>query len=212
MTSEVVVTLMPYFVLTAGLLVLLLTTAFLRGHLVALIVTLISLLAVLYVTPASIESGPQTLSDLIVIDGVALFFNVLFILAAIVTTVTGYRYLESRSRSYEEFYILVVTSTLGAMTMAAAEHFASFILGLEILSISLYALIAYPERGRASLEAATKYLILSGVASTTILFGMALVYVSTGSMTFSETLASDSSGTIYALGQSMSLLALSFNL
>ncbi len=212
MTSEVVVTLMPYFVLTAGLLVLLLTTAFLRGHLVALIVTLISLLAVLYVTPASIESGPQTLSDLIVIDGVALFFNVLFILAAIVTTVTGYRYLESRSRSYEEFYILVVTSTLGAMTMAAAEHFASFILGLEILSISLYALIAYPERGRASLEAATKYLILSGVASTTILFGMALVYVSTGSMTFSETLASDSSGTIYALGQSMILLGLAFKL
>ena len=212
MTSEVVVTLMPYFVLTAGLLVLLLPTAFLRGHLVALIVTLISLLAVLYVTPASIESGPQTLSDLIVIDGVALFFNVLFILAAIVTTVTGYRYLESRSRSYEEFYILVVTSTLGAMTMAAAEHFASFILGLEILSISLYALIAYPERGRASLEAATKYLILSGVASTTILFGMALVYVSTGSMTFSETLASDSSGTIYALGQSMILLGLAFKL
>ena len=212
MTSEVVVTLMPYFVLTAGLLVLLLTTAFLRGHLVALIVTLISLLAVLYVTPASIESGPQTLSDLIVIDGVALFFNVLFILAAIVTTVTGYRYLESRSRSYEEFYILVVTSTLGAMTMAAAEHFASFILGLEILSISLYALIAYPERGRASLEAATKYLILSGVASTTILFGMALVYVSTGSMTFSETLATDSSGTIYALGQSMILLGLAFKL
>ena len=212
MNPAVVVALMPYLVLSGGLLVLLLTTAFLRGHMVALLVTLISLLAVLYVTPAALESGRQGLDGLIVIDGVALFFNILFVLAAIATAITGYRYLETRSRSHEEFYILLVTSTLGAMTMAAAEHFASFILGLEILSISLYALIAYPEKGRASLEAAAKYLVLSGVASTTILFGMALVYAGTGSMIFSETVDGDAYGGLYTLGQSMILLGLAFKL
>ncbi|GIT39153.1 MAG: hypothetical protein Ct9H300mP8_03490 [Gammaproteobacteria bacterium] len=79
----------------------------------------------------------------------------------------------SPSVELEEFYMLILTATLGAMVMAAASHFATLILGLEILSISLYAMICYPQEGKLPLEAAAKYLVLSGVASTTMLFGIA---------------------------------------
>ena len=118
--------------------------------------------------------------------------------------------MDRRAAQREEFYILLLTATLGAMTMAAAAHFGAFLLGMEILSISLYAMIAYPDSGRRPLEAAFKYLVLSGVASTTILFGMALVYGETGSMVFAEALAGD--GVLSRVGQGMILAGLAFKL
>jgi len=123
---------------------------------------------------------------LLMLDGHAAFFNALFLVLAIVTAVNGYLYLNVRGRDVSEFYILLATATLGAMVLASAQHFASLLLGLEILSISLYTLIAYPEEGHPPLEAALKYLVLSGVGSTTALFGMALIYNATGSLQFME--------------------------
>ena len=96
------------------------------------------------------------------------------------------RYLEGRAGSPEEFYLLLLMATLGAMTLASAQHFAALLLGLEILSISLYAMVAYPEEDHPPLEAALKYLVLSGVGSTIMLFGMALIYHSTGALGFAE--------------------------
>ena len=57
-----------------------------------------------------------------------------------------------------------------------ATHFASFFLGLEILSVSLYALIAYPRRAAEFVEAGVKYLVLAAATAAFLLFGMALVY------------------------------------
>ena len=217
MSAQAYTALAPYIVLTGGLMVLLLVTAFVRSHVLTLVVAVASLLASLASIPTAMSVGPQTISDFMTIDGYAHFFNALFVLAAVATALVSHRYLADRVRSAEEFYILLVTSTLGAMAMTGAAHFASFILGLEILSISLYAMIAYPERGTAPLEAAAKYLILSGVASTTILFGMALVYAGVGSMLFVDVLTAggltDSTNSVYySIGQAMILVGLAFKL
>jgi len=69
--------------------------------------------------------------------------------------------------------------------LAASRHFISFFLGLEILTISLYALIAYPRDDRRNFEASAKYLVLAGTASAILLFGLALLYAATGTMDFS---------------------------
>ena len=71
----------------------------------------------------------------------------------------------------------------GSVTLAASTHFASFFLGLEILSVSLYALIVYPLHREKYVEAAVKYLVLAGSTSAFLVFGMALVYAETGTMT-----------------------------
>ena len=68
------------------------------------------------------------------------------------------------------------------MILLASVHFASFFLGLEVLSVSLYGLIAYPRRRPQAVEAAFKYLVLAGTTSAFLLFGMALVYAVTGTM------------------------------
>jgi NADH-quinone oxidoreductase subunit N len=70
--------------------------------------------------------------------------------------------------------------------LTAATHFASFFLGIEILSVSLYGLAAYLRHSDKSLEAGVKYLILAALSSAFILFGMALVYAETGAMAFAE--------------------------
>src|SRR5208283_5774942 len=76
----------------------------------------------------------------------------------------------------------MLLATLGAVVLAAGNHFVSFFLGIELLSISLYALIAYPRKTDAHTEAGVKYLILAAVSSSFILFGMALIYADTGNM------------------------------
>lgn len=82
--------------------------------------------------------------------------------------------------------MLLLLATLGASVLAASSHFASLFLGLEILSISLYAMIAYTYRERQRVEAGLKYLILAAASSAILLFGMALVYAATGALSFTE--------------------------
>ena len=79
--------------------------------------------------------------------------------------------------------MLLLTATLGSAVLVASTHFASFFLGLEILSVSLYALIVYPIHRPDVVEAAVKYLVLAGATSAFLVFGMALVYAETGTMT-----------------------------
>jgi NADH-quinone oxidoreductase subunit N len=85
----------------------------------------------------------------------------------------------------EESHLLVLLGTFGAMALVASSHFASLFLGFELLSIPLFALAGYTYK-RTALEAALKYLIMAGVASAFLLFGMALFYADTGSMALSH--------------------------
>ncbi|MGD8568880.1 MAG: NADH-quinone oxidoreductase subunit N [Gammaproteobacteria bacterium] len=84
----------------------------------------------------------------------------------------------------EEFYILLLVSTLGAFILVSSAHFATFFLGLEVLSIPLLAMIAYPIHNNHAIEAGVKFLVLTALASAFLLFGMALIYAQTGTMEF----------------------------
>ncbi|NKB99559.1 MAG: NADH-quinone oxidoreductase subunit NuoN [Pseudomonadales bacterium] len=187
MSGVTISSLAPLISIAAALVVLLLVVAFSRGHLTAFLTTLTGLVVTLLITIGGFNMEPHRAMHLLLIDGYANFFTLLFVTSAIVTALFGHSYLQGRRGELEEFYILLVIATLGAIVMAAATHFASFILGLEILSIALYSMVAYPEEEHAPLEAAMKYLVLSAVASTTILFGMAMIYNATGNMQFVST-------------------------
>lgn len=181
--------LLPWLVLGGALLVLMLTIAFHRSHGVAVLLALAGLLATLVCVVFTPFDGARFVTPLLLVDGYARFFAALFLLGAVVVVVISHRYLHGGPDDPEEYYLLLLAATLGAMTLGAANHFASFFLGLEVLSIALYVLISYPRTGHPPLEAALKYLILSGASSTTLLFGMALVYAATGAMSFPEVAA-----------------------
>ena len=213
MTAAVVSALLPLLVLSGGIVVLLVVAAWLRSGAVAFVGALVVLGATIAVLPLALAAGVQDIDGLLDIDGYALFFQGLFALAAVATAVLSYRYLKPRAAHAQEFYILLLVATLGAAVTAATDHFAGFLLGIEVLSISLYAMIAYPQEGRGPLEAAAKYLVLSGAGTSTMLFGMALIYLVTGTLEFAPAGEMGShQHLLLAVGQAMLLIGVFFKL
>jgi NADH-quinone oxidoreductase subunit N len=85
-----------------------------------------------------------------------------------------------------EFYVLALFSTLGMMVMISANHFLSLYLGLEMLSLSLYAMVAMNRDSALSTESAMKYFILGALASGMLLYGMSMLYGATGSLELTD--------------------------
>ena len=207
----------PFLVLVGGTLVLMIGVSIVRTHGLALALTLLTLILALAghdIAWDAIPEGGHTILNLVHISGIQVFFNVLFLLGAVITALFAYSYFDQRMARCEEFYILLLTATAGAMALAAATHFVSFILGLEILSISLYAMIAYPREAPQPLEAAAKYLVLSAVASTAILMGMALIYAASGTMDFAVLNDGVDAGerSYFLLGQALICVGIAFKL
>lgn len=127
---------------------------------------------------------PLQVTPLLVIDNFALFYFGIIIVCTLACSTLMQGYLEGYEGNKEEMYLLLALAALGGMVLVASNHFASFFIGLELMSIPLYAMIAYPHKSKRSLEGGLKYLVLSGGASSFMLFGMALIYSQVGSMTF----------------------------
>lgn len=193
-----------------------LTIAFYRSHKLTVILTL-SGFALSAASLSSISCLiPRMVTPLLIIDHYALFYIGLILMASFAVAALAYSYLEIHQGHREEFYLLLIIAALGCSVLAAAAHFASFFLGIELLSVSLYALAAYLRHSDRGVEAGVKYLILAALSSAFILFGMALVYAETGSMEFSRIAALSAGAGVHGLilptGLSMLLVGLGFKL
>ena len=180
------VAILPLIMLGGTVTIVVLAIAFCRNHRLTLLLSLLGLiLSLIAIWPAS-GMAPDHVTPLFVIDRYALLYMGFIFAASIAVLLLSYGYLAARREQPEEFYLLVLVATLGAAALVASDHFASFFLGLETLSISLLALIAYPRDREEPLEAGVKYLILTGISSAFLLFGMALIYARLGSMEFAR--------------------------
>ncbi|MCX7096221.1 MAG: NADH-quinone oxidoreductase subunit N [Methylobacter sp.] len=131
------------------------------------------------------RDSPIQAGLLIWLDDYALFYMALLLSAGLAVLGLCYDYFKDREGQHEELPLLLLTALLGALVLVGSSHFASFFIGLELLGISLFALIGYPLNQARSLEAALKYLILSGMSSAFLLMGMALIYAQCGELYFS---------------------------
>jgi NADH-quinone oxidoreductase subunit N len=95
-------------------------------------------------------------------------------------------YLKARDLFKGEYYVLVVFATLGMSIMISAHHFLTLYLGLELMSLCLYALVAMHRDSAVATEAAMKYFILGALASGMLLYGMSIIYGATGSLSLSD--------------------------
>ena len=142
MTATAFLALLPLIMLAVAAIVVMLVIAFRREHALAAGLALIGL-AIAFVADWLAPAAQVT--ALLVIDGYARFFIGLILAASFAVTLFSYGYLENQDDNREEFYVLVLLATLGSMVLVASSHFVSFFLGLEILSVSLYAMIAWEE-------------------------------------------------------------------
>ena len=211
MSHEQVVALGPYAVLAWTPIMVMLGIAIKRDHRATVIRALAGLVATLvFAAVVSAKHGAVQVTSLLMVDSFALWYLGLTVLATIVVILLSFGYLEQQSVRRDEFYILLLTAALGSGVLAASTHFASFFLGLELLSVSLYGLISYQYERALNLEAGVKYLVLAGTSSAFLLFGMALVYSQTGELGL-RAMASDG-GLVVDLGWLLMLVAIGFKL
>ncbi len=208
---------LPLIVLSGAALVILLVAGFHRSHRVAAFLCTILFAAALgadiWIGQWLHSSGPRQVTRLIYVDGTGVFFMGLMIAGSIVVALLAIHYVPRMGEVKEEFYVLLTLATLGAAALTVSGHFASFFLALEVLSVSLYGLIAYNRQGMLGIEGGIKYLVLAAVSSAFLLFGMALVYYQAGTMQLSALLAPSSTGGLVAtIGRGLVFVGIAFKL
>jgi len=216
MTIQDLRPLLPLLVLSAAIVTVMLVTAFKRDHRLTFLLTLLGLALSLAVLLVASNGLPRSVTPLVVVDGFAIFYIALVLAASLVVVLLSFNYIEKVSDNKEEYYLLILLATLGAVVLVVSNHFVSFFLGLETLSISLYTLIAYTRFERQRVEAAIKYLVLAAVASSFLLFGMALAYLVFGTMQFdlmaSSAGLSASDSALLTVGLAMLMVGIGFKL
>lgn len=131
------------------------------------------------------QDAAPTFQGMATADGFAMFANLLFLLAAGLATLMGLDAIR-RFQLPREVFTLILISTLGMMLLASAINLVTVFLALEILSISLYVLTASSRDEWRSVEAGMKYFVLGGFASGFLLFGIAMIYGASGTLTLSQ--------------------------
>lgn len=184
-TADNWIALLPILITSATAVVIMLSIAARRHHEFNAAVCVIGLGAAFVSCLATVQVIPQTVTPLLVVDGFSVFYMALILATTLITATLLYAYIEGYSGNREEIYLLLTLSALGALTLVCSKNFVSFFIGLELLSVPMYGMIAYPHDNRKSLEGAIKYIVLSAIASAFILFGMALIYARTGTLAFS---------------------------
>ncbi|MCS5565161.1 MAG: NADH-quinone oxidoreductase subunit N [Methylococcales bacterium] len=215
MTTEELLALLPIILTATASILVMLGIAVRRSEIQTINLTLLGLFAALASLPFISDVLPQQVTPLLIMDDFSLFFIGLILGSGVVVTFLFKGYFYGREGQNEELYLLLTTALLGAVVLVSSRHFAALFLGLETLSVSLFAMIAYSTKDGWSLEAGIKYLILSAVASAFILFGSALVYADVGSLVFSDMLrVSDATGwsLLVTIGFSMLIIGFSFKL
>lgn len=186
MDTADILALLPLILIAATSIVVMLGIACKRSRPLAMGLTLAGLAAAFISLFAAAPLAPRQVTLLLVVDRYALFYIGLIIVSAAVVAVFSYQYFEKQDGQKEELYFLLLIATLGCAVLVASSHFVSFLLGLEILSVALYAMLPYVTGRERALEAGIKYLILASASAAFLIFGAALIYADAGSMEFSR--------------------------
>jgi len=145
--------------------------------------TQVALLGCFLVTYLTATTEPvTTFSDMFVDDLMADVLKLLVYLGVMVMLVYSRPYIAARGMFRGEFFVLVLFATLGMMVMISANHLLTLYLGLELLSLSLYAMVALQRDSAVATEAAMKYFVLGSLASGMLLYGMSMLYGATGTL------------------------------
>lgn len=152
----------------------------------------LSILALLVLTVVSVVQwgngvAGRTFSGLFVVDELSHLLKVASYIAVAVTLIYGRAYIQVRDMLRGgELYVLTLLALLGQMVMISAGNLISVYLGLELMSLALYALIALRRDHVVAVEAAMKYFVLGALASGFLLYGMSMIYGATGHLDLLE--------------------------
>ena len=161
------------------------------------------------------ETGGAILlfSDNLVVDGMSLFFAAIVASVLVLVVVASYDYLADHPYQ-AEYYSLMMLAGTGMTMMGMSNSFAVAFISIELASLPSYALVASLKQNRGSVEGGIKYFLIGALSSAILVYGISLVYVSTGSLQFGAVTDAlgDSLDGILGLGMVMILAGLGFKI
>ena len=176
-------------------------------------ISVVGLCAALVTGFVTMGNAGTAFSGMLRTGGYASFFAVLFSLSGLLSVLLSQSYIRKEAIEHGEYYALVLFAVAGMMTMAAAADLVAFFLGLEIMSVCFYVLAGFARRRLSSNEAALKYFLLGAFATGFLLYGIALIYGSTGTTAIARILQSAAGQTgnpIFVIGVALLLIGLLF--
>ncbi len=189
MTAADVQSLLPLLILAGAAILAMLAIAFRRHHALTAAIALAGLAAAFGSLWIAAAGAPHAVPPLLIIDRYAIFYIGMILGASAAFVLLAYDYFSKCEGDHEEIYVLMLTATLGASVLVASSHLVSLFLGLELLSVPLYGMIAYLHTRPLPVEAGLKYLVLAALSASFLLFGIALLYDARGTMDLSRLVA-----------------------
>lgn len=185
-TSSLIPVLPEIFILSAACLILV-VDLFLKEEqrVISYGMTLISLLLAIIVTLMTSPDETRIVFDgSVVRDGMADILKIAIFIISAGAFLYSKDYLRDRDLFKGEYYVLGLFAILGMMVMISANSFLTVYLGVELLALSFYALVAFNRDSTGGAEAAMKYFVLGALASGMLLYGISMIYGATGSIEF----------------------------
>lgn len=182
---------LPEIFLLSTICLILLLDVFLREdcRMVTYLLTQVALLATALLVYGAMDGEKVTgLNDMYVRDDLAGVLKISILLLTFSVFVYARKYLKDRNIWISEFFLLALFAVLGMLVMVSANHLLVIYLGLELLALSMYALVAFNRDDGRSSEAAMKYFVLGAVASGLLLYGISILYGLSGKLEFTEVL------------------------
>ena len=161
----------------------------------------------------NVDQGLVLFSGMLEVGGKSAIFNTIFNLGAALIVLASIDFMKKYEADFGEYYILIQSSVLGMMIMASARDIFMIFMGLELMSICFYVLAGINRKKSSANEASLKYFLLGAFATGFIVYGIALIYGTTGSTSIQnlvENFVGYSSNILFVLGMILFFVGFSF--
>jgi NADH-quinone oxidoreductase subunit N len=187
-----------------------------RSRIVTYLLSQLALLGTMFLTLNSMSTETVlTFSNTFVRDPMSDVLKVAIYIATFITFMYAKDYLRDRGMFKGEFYVLGLFASLGMMILVSAHNFLTVYLGLELLSLSLYAMVAMQRDSILASESAMKYFVLGAIASGMLLYGISIIYGLTGTLDLAEVavkITNLDQGVLLAFGLVFMIVGIAFKL
>ncbi len=187
-----------------------------RSRIITYLLAQLALLGTLFLTLNGMSTETVlTFSDTFVRDPMSDILKIAIYLATFITFLYSKDYLRDRGIFKGEFYVLGLFGALGMMILVSAHNLLTLYLGLELLSLSLYAMVAMQRDSILASESAMKYFVLGAIASGMLLYGMSIIYGLTGTLDLGEIatqITSEPPGVLLSFGLVFIIVGIAFKL
>jgi NADH-quinone oxidoreductase subunit N len=179
-TPEIAILLTAFILLLTDLFVKKGRNAILTG------ISFVGLMIALMLTFGNFQSLGMGFANIVINDYISFYFKIIFCLGTLLTVFVSSTYIKRELKGIGEFYVLIFISTFGMMVMASSADLITIFLGLEVMSIPLYALAGIDRSRPRSREASMKYFLMGAFATGFLLYGIALLFGAYGTTNLGE--------------------------